>query len=279
MALALIGLLLVLFPQSLLIKIVKPGHKGAPNFLEYKPQVPTEEPRSEEERKEPLLTEFKEDKTGPRAVRVVGNLEIPDGGEVLEDLIVVGKLKVGDRAHLRNIKAKNDVTIGDAVIIEGNLISGGNVHIGKTSTIKGTLHCTGNVRIGERSCVEVGVVAGGDVEMSQGAQSGEIQAKGIIRVLKEKKKYVLKPALKPIVSKTPVLEKTVELNETELKVLKLVSERKSMPEISLRLFRDQVQLKKIVDGLVRKGYLNHDHDLTKLGVEQISLTRDEDKVG
>src|SRR4030067_1747079 len=86
---------------------------------------------------------------------VVGDVEIPSGTNIDKNLAVTGALKIGDncRGHAK-LKALKDITIGADTIIDGDLISGGNIFVGPRSLIKGSVEASGLFEIEEDAVVE-----------------------------------------------------------------------------------------------------------------------------
>jgi hypothetical protein len=88
---------------------------------------------------------------------ISGDMEIPSGTTINKILIVKGSLKIGDncRAHGK-FKALKDITVGSDTIIDGDLISGGNIFVGARSLIAGLVQANGVVEIEENVVVEGG---------------------------------------------------------------------------------------------------------------------------
>ncbi len=88
---------------------------------------------------------------------ISGDMEIPSGTTINKILIVKGSLKIGDncRAHGK-FKALKDITVGSDTIIDGDLISGGNIFVGARSLIAGLVQANGIVEIEESVVVEGG---------------------------------------------------------------------------------------------------------------------------
>jgi len=64
-------------------------------------------------------------------------------------------------------------------------------------------------------------------------------------------------------------KKDIEVGNEELEVLRLLSEKKTVMEIALRLLIDPDQVKRTINDLVNRGFLNLDLSLTKKGVEKL----------
>jgi hypothetical protein len=86
---------------------------------------------------------------------VDGDVEIPSGTNINKDLVVKGSLKIGDncRGHAK-LKAFKDITIGADTIIDGDLISGGNIFVGPRSLINGVVEASGVFEIEKDAVVE-----------------------------------------------------------------------------------------------------------------------------
>ncbi len=91
-----------------------------------------------------------------KVTTVVGDVGIPSGSNIDKDLIVKGALRIGDncRGHGK-LKAYKDITIGADTIIDGDLISGGNIFVGPRSLINGTVEAVGVFAIEKDATVEV----------------------------------------------------------------------------------------------------------------------------
>ena len=86
---------------------------------------------------------------------VDGDVEIPSGTNINKDLVVKGSLKIGDncRGHAK-LKAFKGITIGADTIIDGDLISGGNIFVGPRSLINGVVEASGVFEIEKDAVVE-----------------------------------------------------------------------------------------------------------------------------
>ncbi len=84
-----------------------------------------------------------------------GDVEIPSGTNINKNLVVKGSLKVGDNCRGRGkLRAFKDITIGTDTIIDGDLISGGNIFVGPRSLINGVVEASGVFEIEENAVVE-----------------------------------------------------------------------------------------------------------------------------
>jgi hypothetical protein len=86
---------------------------------------------------------------------IYGDLEIPSGSTINKILLVKGALKIGDNCRARGkFKALKDIVIGADTIVDGDIISGGNVFVGARSLIAGSVKATGIFEIEENAIVE-----------------------------------------------------------------------------------------------------------------------------
>lgn len=123
---------------------------------------------------------------GNNTVRIFGDFVFPPKFEVLENIVVLGALTVGDECVFHgSVKAKKDALIGCSVVIKGNLISEGSVNMRDDSVVAGLVHSEGSVRLGEKVFIGLSVVASGDVELYKDSEvKKNILTRGSIRTLK-----------------------------------------------------------------------------------------------
>lgn len=108
---------------------------------------------------------------GHDSVRFLGDVAVPCGFEVSQNIVVEGALIVCEGSVLHgSAKAYGDVLVEDSVVIHGNLVSKLNVRIMDDVVIGGSVHAEGFVRLGERVFVGLSVVAGGDVELFENCE-------------------------------------------------------------------------------------------------------------
>ena len=89
-------------------------------------------------------------------IAMSGNVSIPSGAILKKNLLVKGKLRIGDNCKIRGeIKAQKDVIVGSGTTIDGDLISGGNITLGLHSLVNGSLRAAGYVKINERAGIEI----------------------------------------------------------------------------------------------------------------------------
>lgn len=110
-------------------------------------------------------------KIGADTVKIVGDVEIPSEIEILENIVVEGRLTIGDKCRFYgNVQASEDVKIGCDVVLEKNLVSGEDVSIDRNTVINGSLNAKGSVYLGQNAQVGLSLFSGGNVELSQGAK-------------------------------------------------------------------------------------------------------------
>jgi predicted acyltransferase (DUF342 family) len=86
----------------------------------------------------------------PRCVE--GDLEIPANCDVVEDLIVIGSLRVGAGSLLRrSVKTRGDLFVEGAVRVRGSVVANGSVSIGNGCTIEGVVVAERAITIGART--------------------------------------------------------------------------------------------------------------------------------
>jgi len=130
----------------------------------------------------------KAQRIGRDTVRFLGDIAVPFGFEISENIVVEGALIICEGCVLHgSAKAYGDVLVGDSVVVNGNLVSKLNVRIMDDVVIRGSVHAEGFVRLGERVFVGLSVVAGGDVELFENSEvKNNILGSGcgVIRVLR-----------------------------------------------------------------------------------------------
>lgn len=117
------------------------------------------------------LNEKKIFKIGTDITKIVDNVEFPSGIEVLESIVIEGRLIIGDKCLFHgSVEASDDVKIGCDSIVEKDLVSGRDVSIDRNSVINGALNAKGSVYLGPNVLVELSLFSGGNVELSEGAR-------------------------------------------------------------------------------------------------------------
>lgn len=85
----------------------------------------------------------------------IGDISIPSGMTISEDIVVKGNLTIGDNCKITGkLKALKDINVGVDTIIDGDLVSGGNVAIGPRSLITGMLKAAGTIKMSWHAAVE-----------------------------------------------------------------------------------------------------------------------------
>ncbi len=162
-------LLLALPLIPALIEIFKRKDKGPRNVpdsttQEERPEIPTPVPPLERSRMESRAN------APTDMVRVTGNVSIPAGTEIDENLVVQGRLIVGERCHFHgSIKALGGVEIGAGTIVEGHIVSDGLVKLGPNCTVNGIIDSVQDIILGENAKVEA-VSTKKAVKLGVGAQ-------------------------------------------------------------------------------------------------------------
>ncbi len=89
------------------------------------------------------------------SVTVEGDLRIPSGTIVHENLEVKGILKIGsDCQILGKVEALRDIIIGLNSKIDGNVVSGGDIIVGPDVVVNGSVESNGQVEIGENAVIK-----------------------------------------------------------------------------------------------------------------------------
>ncbi len=86
---------------------------------------------------------------------VVGDVEIPSGTNIDKTLVIKGTLRIGSSCRARGkLKVLKDVIVGADTIIDGDIVSGGNIYVGPRSLIAGAVKAAGLFEIEENAVVE-----------------------------------------------------------------------------------------------------------------------------
>jgi len=246
-------------------------------------------------------------------LRIVGDVSIPDGTEIKNNIVVQGYLRLGKKCRvLASIKASRGVEVGEGSSVDGHILSDGKVIIGRNAVVRGIVDSLQNITLMENSFVEA-VSTEKAVRIESGAKVNRRILSGTSIITLPPKSP---PASKPpqpsremeakvpseekaelTVSKVTVpirgvpeerptdqifesikeritrLDKTEvegldeealsELNALEVDVLKDIASGRDIYEIGLRLLIDPLEVRKIVDGLIRKEYLDENLRIIK----------------
>jgi len=110
-------------------------------------------------------------KIGTDITKIVDNVDFPSGIEILESIVIEGRLTIGDKCRFHgSVEASEDVKIGCNSIVEKDLVSGKDVSIDRNSVINGALNAKGSVYLGPNVLVGLSLFSGGNVELSEGAK-------------------------------------------------------------------------------------------------------------
>ena len=184
--LALLGFTVFLFLPSIL-ELKRPRNHGPRRILESGEETRTQRLDSAELSELPLfvkeyipeslqqiivsLNGKKISKIGTDTIKIVGDVEFPSEIEILENIVVEGRLTIGDKCRFRgNVQASEEVKIGRNVALEKNLVSEKDVSIDRDTVINGSLNAKGSVYLGPNALVELSLFSGGRVELGQGAK-------------------------------------------------------------------------------------------------------------
>jgi len=240
-------------------------------------------------------------------VRVVGDVSIPDETEVNSPIVIHGNLSLGAHCKIHGtIKATKNLNIGEHNIIMGHCISGGNVEVGPHTRVEGIVDAVGDIIIRENAFVG-GASAEKSIKIRPGATvakklsadqlvmfepiSTEVEVpraeKELVTVGEDKGEkisvevdsdiYALDQQfskgemnLETYLQKRQALieQRSTELNR-DSEILKLLSERKKVMEISLRLLMDPEKVNERVNNLITEGFINADFSLTEKGVKKL----------
>jgi len=184
--LALFGFTVFLFLPSIL-ELKRPRNHGPRSILESGEEKGTQRVDSAELLELPLfvkeyipeslqqimvsLNGKKISKIGTDTVKIGGDVEFPSEIEILENIVVEGRLRIGDKCRFHgNVQASEGVRIGRNVVLEKNLVSEKDVSIDRDSVINGSLNAKGSVFLGPNALVGLSLFSGGHVELGQGAK-------------------------------------------------------------------------------------------------------------
>lgn len=99
---------------------------------------------------------------------------IPSRVKVMNDLIVKGRVAIGDGARLHgSVKASDSIKLGREVLIEGNLVSDSDISVGSGAEVLGALHAKDDIWLMSSSSVSLSVVSTGTIYIHEGARVGK----------------------------------------------------------------------------------------------------------
>jgi len=88
-------------------------------------------------------------------IRVVGDVSIPNGAEIKENIVAHGNLRLGSKCHiLGSMKAFGKIEVGEESFVEGHIISEGKVTIGRNARVNGIVDSAENIILRENALVE-----------------------------------------------------------------------------------------------------------------------------
>ncbi len=104
------------------------------------------------------------------SIRIVGDVSVPSGVEINENMIVHGNLRLGSKCHVHgSVKSFGEVEIGEYSVIEGHIISDGTVTVGRNAKVKGIIDSAGDIILKEHSEVQA-VSSEKSVRLAQGVK-------------------------------------------------------------------------------------------------------------
>ena len=207
-------------------------------------------------------------------LRVVGDVSIPDGVEIKENIVVHGNLRLGSKCHIHgSIKTFGEVEVGEDSVIEGHMISEGKVTLGQNARVKGIIDSAGDIILKENTVVEA-VSTEKSVRLASGAKVNrrilagvsitapsalpaakeeEIQAEGAVKVTV--------PSFNTFFEGRTCEEAPEEvtpkgLSQREVEIYKLAVSGYNIDEIGLRLLIDPVQVRELINSLIKRAYLD-----------------------
>ncbi len=117
------------------------------------------------------LNEKKISKIDTDTIKIFGDVEFPSEIEMLENIVVEGRLTIGDDCCFHgSVQASEDVKIGCNVIMEKDLVAGKDIIIDKNTVINGSVNAKGSVHLGPNALVRLSLFSGGNVELGEGAK-------------------------------------------------------------------------------------------------------------
>ncbi|MFB0502651.1 MAG: hypothetical protein ACETWE_02365 [Candidatus Bathyarchaeia archaeon] len=109
-------------------------------------------------------------KIAGEVIRIVGDVSIPSGVEINENIVVHGNLTLGSKCHVQgSLKSLGQVEVGDDSVIEGHIISDGKVTVGRNTRVEGIIDSSGDIILSEDAVVGA-VSSGKSVRLAQGAK-------------------------------------------------------------------------------------------------------------
>lgn len=139
-------------------------------------ETPTSAPIEEEVEEGPakMFVPSMPESGGSKVLKIKGDFVIEPDSEIFEDVVAEGELKIGDRSRCHgDMKGLKGITVGNRVLIAGNVISGGPTRVGNNSAIQGILDSVGDIYLGKNAFVGLSLVTSGTV--SYGKTASQIE--------------------------------------------------------------------------------------------------------
>jgi len=240
-------------------------------------------------------------------IRVVGDIAVPSGAEIRENIVVHGKLKLGSKCHIHgSIKALGEVEVGEASIVEGHIISEGRITIRQNATVNGIVDSAENIVLEENAVAEA-VSTEKSVRIAPGAKINRRISAGahiittpppVPAVATEEHPLSAKEGareVREVARRTapsfdlsfeeerhgPAVDETKleDLTPTELEIYKLAISGCHSNEIGLRVLMDPVQVQEVVNSLTKRSYLDKGLKPVMLGKATPTIQQSELKRG
>ena len=239
--------LLILLPLAALIIPVIPllmelfkrkdkGPRAIPEttLYEEEPNVESETDESEAESipvMENARLQARVKGTPSAVLRVTGDVSVPDGTTINNNMVVQGRLRLGKKCRVQgSIKAFGGVDIGDGSMVEGHVLSDGTVVIGRNAEVKGMVDSLQDIILKEKAVVGA-VSTEKTVKMEPGAKvMRRILSGASIETLETLPPKAVKVPLPPVEAPKPVKPSKPEAAEPQVKVETVPPRVKAAPE-------------------------------------------------
>ena len=138
--------LLVIFLVPTIIELLRRRDKGpreVPDMTIYGEKVELDSIR---------MLAISEDYDQPK---VSNDVILPNGIEVQRDMIVNGRLTIGNNCHVRGtLKASGSISVGEATIIDGSILSRGEIIVRRNCRIAGVIVSIQDIILGDNVTAE-----------------------------------------------------------------------------------------------------------------------------
>ncbi len=243
-------------------------------------------------------------KVAHNIMRAIGDISIPDGTKIDNNLAVQGNLRMGKQCQVHgSLKVFGNVEIGEYSTIDGHVLSEGKIIVGRNCKINGIVDSVQDILLKENAVVEavstektVRLEAGARINRrilsgtyiaafptsapltevpQEPAPSAEAQRQPQVPGMPPPQTELQKPA-EPVQEVKPVSE---ELTEIESRVLQLARMGDDVEEIGLRLLIDPSEVQRALSVLTAKGCLDkepkpsEDTALEKLRLSILGITQ------